>query len=289
LSNKCKVRIYVLADDYAGYNSPFLAQHGLSLLLSIESSNSKKLNILYDTGTYSKPILFNMKLLKIKPSVIDLVVLSHCHYDHTGGLAGLLEKIGKDSVLVIAHPDIFRPHLVLDPMIRHVGVPEKCRREIIEKLGGRIMLIKEPFKLGPGIYYSGEIEVTIEYEKADTRFYTILNGRLVKDYVRDEVSIAISTNKGLVIITGCSHPGIISIINHFQKVTKMNEIRTIIGGLHLINASDEKINKVLKDLDKLNVKELYLGHCTGLKAEARFMEVYGDKFKKLHSGMIIEL
>jgi len=230
-----------------------------------------------------------MKLLKIKPSVIDLVVLSHCHYDHTGGLAGLLEKIGKDSVLVIAHPDIFRPHLVLDPMIRHVGVPEKCRREIIEKLGGRIMLIKEPFKLGPGIYYSGEIEVTIEYEKADTRFYTILNGRLVKDYVRDEVSIAISTNKGLVIITGCSHPGIISIINHFQKVTKMNEIRTIIGGLHLINASDEKINKVLKDLDKLNVKELYLGHCTGLKAEARFMEVYGDKFKKLHSGMIIEL
>jgi len=282
------LEVYVLADDYAGYSSPFIAQHGISLLLKIEYNNEVKY-ILFDTGTYAKPILFNMKLLKINPSVIDVIILSHCHYDHTGGLAGILKKIRKEEVPVITHPDIFRLHLVLKPHVMHVGIPRRCNRERVEELGGKWILVKEPFNITPCVMYSGEIREIEEFEKTDIELYTVKDGKLVKDPVRDEVAIAVNTKKGLIIIVGCSHPGIISITKHFKKITGVEKIEAIIGGLHLINAKENRIKKTIEELNNMNVKNLYVGHCTGLRAEAEILRIFKGNFEKLCSGMRITI
>mgnify|MGYP000607282346 CR=1 FL=1 len=282
------LEVYVLADDYAGYSSPFIAQHGLSLLLKIEYNNEVKY-ILFDTGTYAKPILFNMKLLQINPSVIDVIVLSHCHYDHTGGLTGILKKIRKEEVPIITYPDIFRPHLVLKPHVMHVGIPRKCSKEHIEKLGGKWIFVKESFNIIPCVIYSGEIREIEEFEKSDIELYTVKNGELVKDPVRDEVAIAVNTKKGLVIIVGCSHPGIISITKYFKKITGTERIEAIIGGLHLVNANEDRIKKTIEELNNMNVRNLYIGHCTGLRAEAEVLRSFKGNFKKLYSGMKIIL
>lgn len=280
------LEIYVLADDYAGYSSSFIAQHGISILLKVKYNNEVKY-VLFDTGTYAKPVLFNMKLLKINPSDINLIVLSHCHYDHTGGLAGILKKIGKEEIPIITHPDMFRPHLILKPYVMHVGMPRKCSKEYVEKLGGRWMLVKEPFNITPCIMYSGEVKEVEEFEKSDVDLYTIRNGKLIKDPVRDEVALAVNTRKGLVIIVGCSHPGIISITKYFKKITGVERIEAIIGGLHLINASEDRIRKTIEELNKMNVKNLYIGHCTGLRAEAEVLRMFKGNFSKLHTGMKI--
>ncbi|GAI55867.1 unnamed protein product [marine sediment metagenome] len=106
--------IYVLSEDYAGYDSLFWAQFGVSFLLDVEIKGSRR-KILFDTAAHAEPILHNMGLFKIKPLDVDLIVLSHHHFDHTGGLAGIMEAIDKGNVPVVAHPEIFKTSVMARP------------------------------------------------------------------------------------------------------------------------------------------------------------------------------
>ncbi|MEA1964365.1 MAG: MBL fold metallo-hydrolase, partial [Candidatus Aerophobetes bacterium] len=102
------VKIYTLLEDYAGYETSFYAQHGISFLIDVKNKSLSK-RILFDVGQSATPILHNMELLGINPNTIDMIFLSHCHYDHTGGLVEILKSV-KEGVPIVAHPDIFRPH-----------------------------------------------------------------------------------------------------------------------------------------------------------------------------------
>lgn len=271
-------KIYTLVEDYSGYESPFYAQHGVSFL--IEHKGKK---ILFDVGQDAKPILHNMKILDLKPSDIDYVFLSHCHYDHTGGLLEMLKAIGK-RIPVIAHPTIFRRHFITKPYLRDVGVPFK-REEITQY--AELFLTSEPIQIIEGAYSTGEIEKREEFEKTNLGVYTLKEGKLVKDELLDDMSLAIKTQEGLVIVSGCSHAGIVSIVKHAIEITGEDKIRAIIGGFHLIEANKERITKTVEELKKLGVEEVYTGHCTGLKAEAEFLRAYGEKFHKLHAGIVL--
>ena len=135
-----KLKVYTLAEDYAGYNSPFWAQHGVSFLVEVESNDAKR-RILFDTASYAEPILFNMKLLNINPKTIDMIVLSHNHFDHTGGLLGIMKEINKE-IPVFAHPNIFKVSFATDPEFMYAGIPplRGGSKEEIEKLGGTWIL-----------------------------------------------------------------------------------------------------------------------------------------------------
>ena len=273
------MRVTVLVEDYSGYESPFLAQHGVSFL--VEKGNR---SILFDTGQSAEPILYNMKLLGIDPKSIDYVFLSHCHYDHTGGLLGMLKAIGK-RVPLIAHPTIFRRHFVVKPYLREVGVP--FRREEIEKLA-ELYLTSEPIEIVSDIHSTGEIKVRETFEEDKIGVYTIEGGRIVEDKLLDDMSIVAKTPEGLVVISGCSHAGIVSIVKHAINLTGEGKVRAVVGGFHLINASEERIKRTVEEFQRLGVEEVYTGHCTGLRAEAEFLRAYGKRFHKIHSGMVIE-
>ncbi|EHP84393.1 MBL fold metallo-hydrolase [Methanotorris formicicus] len=273
------VKIYVLLEDYSGYESPFYAQHGISFLIEHGGKS-----ILFDVGQEAKPILHNMRRLGLEPNNIDYIFLSHCHYDHTGGLLEMLKAIGK-RIPIIAHPMIFRKHFVIKPCLMDVGVP--FEREEIEQYA-ELFLTNEPIQILEGVYSTGEVREREDFEKTNLEVYTLKDGKLIRDELLDDMSLVIRTSEGLVIISGCSHAGIVSIVKHAIKITGEKRIRSVIGGFHLIDASDERIIKTVEKLKKLDVEEVYTGHCTGLKAEAEFLTDYGEKFHKIHSGMIIE-
>ena len=144
-----KLVVTVLGDDFAGYDSPLLGRHGISLLLEVYSSDQNA-NILFDVSQSSETILRNMGILGISPQCVDLIFLSHCHYDHTGGLFGMLKAIDKKDIPVIAHPTVFRPHYILEPRLRFIGVPRENNRHELEN-HAKFVLIDHSFSLMPGV------------------------------------------------------------------------------------------------------------------------------------------
>lgn len=283
------LKITVLAEDSVLYESPYLGQHGVSFLLEGISGKEKK-NILVDVGQNSEALLHNMKIMGISPSIIDAVVLTHCHYDHTQGITNMMRQIGKKDLPVIAHTDIFRLHFITKPYHRLVGIMPGDSRDEIEKAGGSISLSKEPVMIMPGVMTTGEVPRRNDFEKVGIALKTIENGNIVDDLMRDDISIIANIkDKGLVIITGCSHAGIVNIVNHAKNITGVSKVEAIIGGLHLVDAADDVINRTVEELDNMNVSWISAGHCTGFKAQAKIYLAFGERFSPLHTGMEYKL
>ena len=284
-----KICITVLTEDYAGYDSPLLGSHGISLLLQIYGSDEQGI-ILFDVSQSSETILHNMEVLGISPRCVDLIFLSHCHYDHTGGLSGMVKAIDKKDLPVVGHSTLFRPHYELEPKLRHIGIPKESNPD---KLGifARLVLIDHSFSLMRGVISTGEVVREESFEKALTlETFTEKHGKLVPDEITDDLSLAIKVEgKGIVIITGCSHAGIVNIVQQAIRLSGETKILAVVGGLHLIDADEDRIDKTARALYDLNVQRLYVGHCTGLRGEAVLLKLFKDRFCKLHSGMRIDL
>ncbi len=283
------LKVTVLMEDYAGFDGGLLSQHGISMLLEANAQkNSKK--ILFDTGQSASTLLHNMRLLGINPADLDMVVLSHCHYDHTGGLTGILEEGSYTRIPVIAHPAVFRPSFSVRPVFRSVGMGPENSRETIERAGGEMILTTGPLSLLPGALTSGEIGERIDYEKKPTlSLLTIEGGKPGPDPMIDDLSLFFILPDGLAIVTGCAHAGIVSIIEKAVKLTGVERIAAVIGGFHLIDAGEKRIDNTVEALAKTQDTLIYTGHCTGLKAEARLLDRLDKRFRKLCSGLKIEL
>ena len=282
------IRITTLMDDYAGYETSFYAQHGISLLIDIYSNQVYK-RILLDVSQEGKPILHNMNIMGIKAESIDAIFLTHCHYDHTKGLVEMLKAIGKGTP-VIGHPDIFRDNYILHPFIENIGIREENGIQAIKEAGGQLFLAKDTFEIMPGVFSTGEVENTTDFETHGIGAYNLVNGILEEDHMIDDLSIIVNVkNKGLVIISGCSHAGIINIIKHARKITSVEKIAAVIGGFHLIEATDECIEKTVAALDEMDIDLVVPGHCTGLKASAEIAKRLGHRFSQLHVGKIIDI
>ncbi len=282
------IRITTLMDDYAGYETSFYAQHGISLLIDIYSNQVYK-RILLDVSQEGKPILHNMDIMGIKPESIDAIFLTHCHYDHTKGLVEMLKAIGKE-IPVIGHPGIFRDNYVLDPFLKNIGITEENGIKAIKEAGGQLFLTKDTFEIMPGVFSTGEVENSTNFETRGISAYNLEDGHLKADNMIDDLSLVVNVkDKGLVIITGCSHAGIINIIKHARKITGIEKIAAVIGGVHLIEAADERIEKTVDALDRMDIDLVVPGHCTGLKASAEIAKRLGNRFSQLHVGKTIDI
>ena len=283
------LKVTVLAEDSVQYERPLLGQHGISFLLEARTQDVCK-RILVDVGQNPSALLLNMRLLGIQPSAIDALFLTHCHYDHTQGTVEVLKAIGKKGFPVVAHPDTFRPHYVKDPYLRHVGVMPEDSQPRIEEAGGLLFQPTDPFPFVPGLITTGEVGRQTEFEEVGIALFTLAGGRVVQDTMKDDISLVAQVrDKGLVIVTGCSHAGIVNIVKHSVEMTGERRIAAILGGFHLLSASEERIGKTVAALSQFDIELISAGHCTGFKAQAALYQTFKDRFKPLQTGMTFEI
>jgi len=278
--------VTVLAEDSVQYESPLWGQHGISLFVTAEKDGITR-NVLVDVAQDPTALLHNFSLLKIDPTSIDTIVLTHCHYDHTQGLTEVLKAIGKKDLPIVAHPELFRLDFIVHPYLRHVGVMAGDLPKSIEENGGRLFLTSDPLQIMPGLSTTGQVKRQTDFEEVGIPLRTISKeGRLVQDSMPDDLSlVATLKTEEVVILTGCSHAGIVNIVKHTIDLTGSRRIKTVIGGLHLVEAPMERIRKTAEALASLEVETVFAGHCTGFDAQVELRKVFGTRFKPLQTGM----
>jgi len=275
-----KVKLTVVVEDVVSASQKALgleAKHGLSIL--VERIKPKSM-ILMDTGQSPDIILHNTKILGVSLEQIDAIFLSHGHYDHTGGLLGILEKTNR-NVPVIAHPNVFKPKFKVAPNLRYIGSP--FTRSEIES-SERLLLSRTPVVVSEGIVATGEIERLTPYEKPQG-FWTVEDERFIEDTVQDDQALILNLeDKGLVVISGCAHAGIVNTVRHAQKLTGVKKIHAVIGGFHLSDFVDERVKATINDLEKINPDLIYPCHCTGSKAVRQFTVSFKGRCNPLRTG-----
>ncbi len=279
-----RLKLTVLIDDSANPSKlDLVAKHGLSILAEVDR---KKFSFLMDTGPSPDALLHNAEAMGIDLSKIDLIFLSHGHHDHMGGLVGILKQAGK-KVPVVAHPKVFDVKLKIAPNLKYIGSPFKLFEA--EVSGGVILTARNPVAIMEGVTTSGEIERNTPYEKVES-FWTIDEQRFKEDVMPDDQALIFNIKeKGLVILCGCAHAGIINTIRQSQKVTDTDKIYAVVGGFHMTKASDERIKLTIKELLQFSPEVIVPCHCTGSKTVRQLTEAFGDHCRPLRTGDVIQL
>lgn len=282
------LEVTILVDDYAGYGSDFLGSHGVAILLKVSSGGTVK-RILMDVGKFSLPLFNNMALAGVAASDVDMLFLSHCHRDHTWAIDDFLKRADK-QMPIVGHPGIFRDNFRLEPFVQNIGMTAKTTKGRISDLGGQLLLTSEAFGLMEGVFSTGEVERVTDFEGKGIGTYNLKEGEMIPDRINDDMSIVINIKgRGLFIVTGCSHVGIVNIVRHSVNITGINKVYGIIGGFHLVNADDETIEKTVHHLQKFNPEIIVPGHCTGHKAQCVISAVFGERYKGMHAGMKLNI
>jgi 7,8-dihydropterin-6-yl-methyl-4-(beta-D-ribofuranosyl)aminobenzene 5'-phosphate synthase len=270
-----EIKITTLAENTA--EPGFLAEWGLSMFIEADS-----LKVLFDTGAGNAAV-HNASLLGVDLTTVDKIVLSHGHHDHTGGLREVLLRMKKD-VEIIAHPDIWSAKYSRRGKNRErfAGLP--FRRELLEELGARFNLTREPVHLSDRILTTGEIPMITDYEEIDTGLFDKKTGEMLPDELKDDLALIIDTEYGLVMILGCAHRGIVNTLRHAQKITGKELVYAAIGGTHLLNAAPERWEKTVGDLKAMGLQYLGASHCTGFAASAYLARAFGKGFFLNNSG-----
>jgi 7,8-dihydropterin-6-yl-methyl-4-(beta-D-ribofuranosyl)aminobenzene 5'-phosphate synthase len=275
------LKITTLSENTAGLGS-FLAEWGLSML--VETGGQK---ILFDTGQ-SISASHNADILGIDLGKIDRIVLSHGHHDHTGGLGRVLRRI-KRRVEIIAHPDIWQLKFATreGQEEKYIGIP--FHRQTLESLGANFKESKKPVRIADDIITTGEIPIVTDYEAIEPYLVVKEGNRFKPDKLLDDQALIINTKAGLAVILGCAHRGIINTLYHAQKLTGEKKIYMVVGGCHLMDASEERIYLTTAALKELGVQRLGVSHCTGLAAAAIMAQEFGDRFFFNVAGTQIKL
>ena len=274
------IRILTLTENTVGMPG-VLAEWGLSILVE-----TKDMKILVDTGA-SSTVPHNVRQLGVDLSSIQKVVLSHGHFDHTGGLKGVLLQAGR-KIEVIAHPDVFgNKHTRVGQTERYIGIPYK--RKELEAAGAAFTLSKEPVWLTKDIVTTGEIPMVTEYERIEPNFIIKEGDKFVPDTFNDDRALIIKTESGLVVILGCAHRGMINTLRHAQQITGVETIHTIIGGTHLLHSNDERVYLTAAALQEMGAQHVGASHCTGMNQAALLAQQLGDAFFFNNTGSSITI
>ncbi len=257
-----------------------LAEHGLSLLVKVQHG-AEKHTILFDTGYNSMGVLHNMAKLAVDPNEMEAIVLSHAHMDHTGSLHPILQKISTPIPLVV-HPDAFLyPRFVEEKDGSRKRFPRTLVRKDLDRRNVELLESKTPTPiLDETILVTGEVERTTAFEKGMPNARIEKDGNLEPDPIKDDQALVMHLkNKGLVVVSGCSHAGIVNTVRYAKKLTGVGKVHAILGGFHLSGAFFEKIvDKTIDELKALSPVVVVPMHCTGRKAMEQFSREFPSSF-----------
>lgn len=275
-----KIKITVLVEDRSSLPQ-LLAEHGLSLILDIDG-----IQWLFDTGQ-SSLVVDNAHSLGIDLKKIKGIILSHGHYDHTGGLKAILEETG--DVPVYAHPGIFRERFRLEKSgkLSPIGIP--FSRDLHEEAGVQFNLSESGRDIAPGIYLSGKIPRHTSFEQGDPLLVVKEGDRCIPDQFLDDQFILVDDDDGVIMITGCCHAGLINSLREVRELHTRKRIKAIVGGLHLRPADQTKLSKIISSLEPFAPEEIIAGHCTGERAEAALSHAFGCRFHKMEVGDVFDI
>jgi 7,8-dihydropterin-6-yl-methyl-4-(beta-D-ribofuranosyl)aminobenzene 5'-phosphate synthase len=275
------IRITTLSENTASHGD-FFGEWGLSVLVETE-----EITVLLDTGK-SYSMTYNADTLGIDPNRIERVVLSHGHFDHTGGLRHLLRRM-KKRVEVIAHPDVWQPKYARreGEADRYIGIP--FQQDELESVGAAFQLTSQPVRISKGVMTTGEIPMVTDFEQIDNGLFVKDGSAWKPDKVMDDQALIVKAKQGLAVLLGCAHRGIINTLYHAQQIAGTEEIHTVLGGAHLLRASEERLRQTIDALKELGVQRIGLCHCTDLPAAALLAREFGDKFFFNKAGTIVQL
>jgi len=259
------LRIITLIED-TSFSDGLLAEHGLSFF--IEYGDKR---ILFDTGQ-SDMLVQNAETLDINLAEVDAIILSHGHYDHTGGLPAVLDIACKATVYL--HPAAIEPKYNRKASgVKSIGMPRLSKKAI---QGRQVVWTVTPAQIFSGMSVTGQVPRLNNFEDVGGDFFLDKSCRK-NDELWDDQALIIESQKGLVIILGCAHAGVVNTLHRIADIIKKKQFFLVMGGMHLLNASKERIEKTISVLKEYNVQKIGAAHCTGTRAANMFSASFQDR------------
>jgi 7,8-dihydropterin-6-yl-methyl-4-(beta-D-ribofuranosyl)aminobenzene 5'-phosphate synthase len=259
------------------------AGHGIAILVRIYDKDSVH-QVLYDTGPSAELLAHNTEVLGIDIKKIKAIVMSHGHWDHFGGLIWALKKNGKNTPVYV-HRRMFSERRVVSERLdgkatRNLDLVPTAD-EVINANGNPVWVTEPTTLMNNTLMRSGEVQRITDFEKGVEGHQALINGSWQRDeaIIEDGYMIANVKGKGLVVVTGCSHAGIINMLKDARRISGIQKIHAIIGGFHLVGKDNEhRIAQTINGLKEFNPKLLVPSHCTGWRAQYRIANAFPDAY-----------
>ena len=256
------------------------SEHGVSMLVTLHENGNKD-SFLFDTGVTIDGVLHNMDALEVRPNALHAIVLSHGHTDHTRGLIGLIKRYGRPGIPIVLHPDAFLQRKNVHPdghETEHIppsqGDLQAEDIQIVEERGPTMLV-------GEHALVTGQIARTTSFEKGTPTQVAWIDGKWQPDpWIHDDQAVIVNVrNKGLVVLTGCGHAGVVNTLKHARDMTGVKDIHAVIGGFHLTGPIFEPIIvPTIQALKEFNPGVIVPEHCTGWKAIHLIAREFPDAF-----------
>jgi 7,8-dihydropterin-6-yl-methyl-4-(beta-D-ribofuranosyl)aminobenzene 5'-phosphate synthase len=274
-----------------GVPDALIAEHGFSALVRVEKDGRER-TLLFDTGVSPTGMVENMRRLDLSLTDVEVIVLSHGHWDHVTGMEGVARTLGRAGLPVMIHPEFWSRRRIRFPGLDPAELPSTSR-SALEGAGFEIVEERQPsFLLDGSVLITGEVDRTIEFETGFRGHDAFRDGGWHPDplILDDQAMVLRLSERGLVILSGCGHAGIVNTVRYAQRLTGQQEIAAIIGGFHLSGPMFETIiTPTVRAFDELSAALIVPAHCTGWKAIHQLAARFPDAFVQSTVGTTVEL
>lgn len=274
------VSITIMADNLS--DSGLNTEHGLALLIQANGYS-----IVFDTGQ-GTALFANADAMNVDLKRPEMLVLSHGHYDHTGGIPELLRI--NPGIRIFNHPEamVKRYSCHPDKPVKDISMPDAAAAALDNHPRNLLRHITSPLEILTGVWLTGEIPRIAPFEDVGGPFFLDNKGQF-QDSIIDDMALWIETAAGLVIVLGCCHSGLVNTVEYIRELRGGSRVRGIIGGMHLLHTSSERLEQTCKKLQEWSPDFIIPCHCTGETAITAMISLLGERVKTGKAGMVLKL
>lgn len=268
-----------------------IAEHGFAALVEV-TANGRRRRILFDAGVSPTGVLHNLDALGVELGDVQTIVLSHGHADHANGLEGVVKRLGRPALPLVLHPDAALERKLVLPSGFEIGLPAPALADLAQEGVEVVEAARPSLVIDGGVLVSGEVPRTIGFETGMPTHWAERSGVWETDpqILDDQCVIVRLRDRGLVVLTGCSHAGIVNTVHQAVALTGIERVHAIAGGFHLSGAHYEpRIPETVASLAAFAPDLLVPGHCTGFAAQRALAEAMPDAFVPSGVGTTIRL